>query len=115
MEQATVADTAASGENASEALALSRACTALWVATLALMTAFMQTAAPAQRYLIARKIAKNLAMLREEEQVFTAECRMIFGNLAQRWSAKADQLAPDDQRPRAPTGGLLQRAFAKAN
>ena len=91
-------------------LALQRACTALWVATLSLMTAFMHNTAPAHRYLIARKIAKNLAMLHEEEQVFTAECRMIFSNLAQRWTAKADQLALQDERPRGGIGqpGRLQ-------
>jgi hypothetical protein len=72
----------------------------------------MQTAAPAHRYLIARKIAKNLAMLREQEAVFSPECRMIFDNLAQRWSAKADQLAPGQDRPRDRMG-LLQAAIAK--
>ena len=102
MNTATAAH-AAGGDRASETLALARACTALWVATLSLMTAFMQTAAPAHRYLIARKIAKNLHLLREQEQVFTAECRMIFANLAQRWSARADQLAPGD-RPRSGMG-----------
>src|SRR5512140_1584043 len=81
-------------------IALQRACTALWVATLSLMTAFMHNNAPAHRYLIARKIAKNLAMLHREEQVFTRECRMIFANLAQRWTAKADQLAHQEDRPR---------------
>ena len=84
-------------------IALQRACTALWVATLSLMTAFMHNAAPAHRYLIARKIAKNLSMLHREESVFTAECRMIFSNLAQRWSAKAEQLALQDDQPR---GGI---------
>jgi hypothetical protein len=113
MEQVTAAPAATTGEQASEALALSRACTALWVATLSLMTAFMQTSAPAHRYLIARKIAKNLSMLREEEQVFTAECRMIFSNLAQRWSAKADRLAPGE---RPPSGlGVFPRGLVKAH
>ncbi len=84
-------------------IALQRACTALWVATLSLMTAFMHNNAPAHRYLIARKIAKNLSMLQREELVFTAECRMIFSNLAQRWTAKADQMAHQDEQPR---GGI---------
>jgi len=113
MQNATAAHAATSGEHASEALALSRACTALWVATLSLMTAFMQTSAPAHRYLIARKIAKNLAMLQDEERVFTTECRMIFANLAQRWSAKADQLAPTERS--AGGTGLMEHALAKAN
>jgi hypothetical protein len=85
-------------------LALQRACTALWVATLSLMTAFLHNTAPAHRYLIARKIARNLSTLHEEEQVFTVECRMIFSNQAQRWTAKADQLARQDDRPRGGIG-----------
>jgi hypothetical protein len=112
MQPATAADAATSGERASQALALSRACTALWVATLSLMTAFMQTSAPAHRYLIARKIAKNLTLLNEQHEVFTAECRTIFANLAQHWSGKADQLAPDGRGHRSRMS-LLQRAFAR--
>lgn len=110
MQNATAA-TAVPDAGASQVLALTRACTALWVATLSLMTAFMQTGAPAHRYLIARRIAKNLTMLREQEAVFGAESRMIFSNLAQRWSAKADALAP--REPSSGGMGLLQRAFAK--
>jgi hypothetical protein len=89
-------------QDGADYLALSRACTALWMATLSLMTAFMQTPAPAHRYLIARKIARNLGTLREQD-CFTREARMIFSNLSQRWSAKADQLAKQEDRPR---GGL---------
>lgn len=95
-----------------QALALSQACAALWMATLSLMTAFMQTPAPAHRYLIARKIARNLGLLREQD-CFTAECRMIFSNLSQRWSAKADQLARPDDGPRGGMG-LLQPALVKS-
>jgi len=87
---------------------LSRACAALWTATLALMTAFMQTPAPAHRYLIARKIARNLDLLHEQE-CFTVECRTIFANLSRRWSASADKLAQQDDRPRGGFG-LLQPA-----
>ncbi|HXD43099.1 MAG TPA: hypothetical protein VN649_21220 [Ramlibacter sp.] len=94
-----------------DALALSRACAALWLATLSLMTAFMQTGAPAHRYLIARKIAKNLGLLREQD-CFSAECRLIFSNLSQRWNAKADQLAAREDRPRGGIG-LLQPALLK--
>lgn len=112
MHHETAAHAATTESRARDKLALTQACSALWVATLSLMTAFMQTAAPAHRYLIARKIAKNLAMLREEEAVFSPECRMIFNNLAQRWSAKADRLAPAQGRPRDGTG-LLQAALAK--
>jgi len=93
------------------AVQLSRACAALWTATLALMTAFMQNQAPAHRVLIARKIAKNLKLLHEQE-CFTTECRMIFSNLAQRWTANADLLDRQDDHPRGGFG-LLQTAFAK--
>jgi hypothetical protein len=89
--------------DSADALALSRACVALWMATLSLMTAFMQTPAPAHRYLIARKIARNLGTLREQD-CFTRECRMIFANLSQRWTAKADQLARQEDRPRGGIG-----------
>jgi len=95
-----------------DALALSRACTALWMATLSLMTAFMQTGAPAHRYLIARKIAKNLGILREQD-CFTAECRTIFSNLSRHWNAKADRLAPHEDRPRGGLG-LLKPLMLKA-
>lgn len=93
------------------AVTLSQACAALWTATLALMTAFMQTPAPAHRILIARKIAKNLKLLHEQD-CFTTECRMIFSNLAQRWAAKADVLARQEDRPRGGFG-LLQPVHAK--
>lgn len=88
-----------------DALALSRACTALWVATLSLMAAFMQTSAPAHRYLIARKIARNLATLCEED-CFTADCRARFAKLSQHWSEKADQLGRQEDRPRGGIGFL---------
>jgi hypothetical protein len=95
------------------AVKLSRACAALWTATLALMTAFMQTPAPAHRVLIARKIAKNLKLLHEQE-CFTTECRMIFSNLGQRWTAKAELLARQDDRPRGGFG-LGQPALVKTH
>ncbi|MDP3759761.1 MAG: hypothetical protein Q8R01_04500 [Ramlibacter sp.] len=93
------------------ALKLSRACAALWTATLALMTAFMQNPAPAHRLLIARKIAKNLKVLHEQD-CFTLECRMIFSNLAQRWTANADLLARQEDQSRGGFG-LLTPALAK--
>lgn len=102
MNNQMAADAAGTRFRTDDTLALSRACAALWVATLSLMTAFMQTSAPAHRYLIARKIAKNLSMLREEEACFSSECRMIFANLSQRWSVKAEQLARID----GPHGGM---------
>lgn len=104
MHDETAAQAAAEQARASEQLALAHACSALWVATLALMTAFMQTAAPAHRYLIARKIARNLGTLHEEDAVFSTECRAVFHNLSQRWGAKADQLAPVHDPSHSGTG-----------
>ena len=83
---------------------LTRACNALWAATLSLMAAYMHTGAPAHRYLIAR----NFATLREQE-CFAAECQASFARLARHWSEKADQLAPREQHPRGGIGALLPR------
>jgi len=88
-----------------DALALSRACSALWIATLSLMAAFMQTSAPAHRYLIARKIARNLETLREQD-CFTPASRASFSKLSQRWTANADQLARQEDKPRGGIGFL---------
>jgi hypothetical protein len=89
-----------------DTLDLSRACTALWTATLSLMTAFMHTAAPAHRYLLARRIARNLATLREQE-CFTSQSRDAFARLSRRWDDKADRLDPqEDRRPRG--SGVLR-------
>ena len=92
---------------AADTLALSRACSALWTATLSLMAAFMQTSAPAHRYLIARKIARNLETLREQD-CFTSDCRATFSKLSQRWTAKADHIARQEDKPRGGMGGFLQ-------
>ncbi|HZY19019.1 MAG TPA: hypothetical protein VFE82_11095 [Ramlibacter sp.] len=64
---------------------------ALWLATLSLMAAFMQTQAPAHRYLMARRIARNFETLREQE-CFDADCRRRFARLGSRWQAQADRL-----------------------
>jgi hypothetical protein len=83
---------------------------ALWAATLALMTAFMRTRAPAHRYLLARRIARNFGALREQE-CFSRETRQSFSRLALRWGEKADALSPHP-----PTRGihtLLRRWTAR--
>lgn len=77
---------------------LQHASRALWLATLSLMTAFMRTQAPAHRYLMARRIARNFETLREQE-CFSADCRRRFERLGRRWHAQADRL---EGRP-APT------------
>lgn len=69
---------------------LAAASRALWMATLALMTAFMQTAAPAHRYLLARRIARNFDTLARQE-CFESGCRASFGRLAKRWQARSEQ------------------------
>ena len=72
---------------------LAEASRALWLATLALMTAFMQLQAPAHRYLLARRIARNLHMLGEQE-CFSAECRRRFARLGLRWEHRAQRVRP---------------------
>jgi hypothetical protein len=72
---------------------LAEASRALWLATLALMTAFMQMQAPAHRYLLARRIARNLGTLREQE-CFSADSRHRFGRLQQRWERNALRFKP---------------------
>lgn len=64
---------------------------ALWLATLSLMTAFMQTRAPAHRCLMARRIARNFETLRAQE-CFSDDCRRRFERLGTRWHAQADKL-----------------------
>jgi hypothetical protein len=92
-----------------DAQALARACSALWTATLSLMAAFMHNGAPAHRYLIARKIARNLTTLHEQQECFTEETRATFAKLSRRWSDKADRLAPEEQRPRGGIGLMIPR------
>ena len=89
--------------------ALADASRALWLATLSLMTAFMHTVAPAQRYLLAKRIARNFRTL-VEQPCFTARDRDRFAQLAERWEVKADRLSPHEV---APTSGwrLLERLF----
>jgi hypothetical protein len=80
---------------------------ALWLATLGLMTAFMQTPAPAHRYLLARRISRNLETLSQQE-CFDSGCRASFGRLGRRWQARSEQFAP---RPARETGGFLRFLF----
>jgi hypothetical protein len=89
---------------------LASACTALWTATLSLMAAFMQTPAPAHRLLMARRIARNLSTLQEQD-CFSTASRASFAKLSRRWSDKADRLAPEGQRPRGGIGVLHARLF----
>lgn len=72
---------------ASVPAALAQACGALWMATLSLMTAYMQQGAPAHRLLLARRIARNLDTLSAQE-CFSAASRRKFAQLAARWQAR---------------------------
>ncbi|HSI55029.1 MAG: hypothetical protein ACAH21_13565 [Ramlibacter sp.] len=92
---------------AADMAALSRACAALWTANLSLMTAFMQVQAPAHRYLMARKVARNFNTL-ADQPCFSAASRESFARLAGRWTVKADRLSPHEVRPRKGPG-LLAR------
>ena len=95
-----------------ELAALSQACASLWLATLSLMTAFMQQPAPAHRYLLARRIARNLATLRAQPECFSAATLAKFKALESRWQKKAERLAPVPEEP-AGVLGRLQRLFAR--
>ena len=86
------------------AQALAGANRALWLATLGLMTAFMQTAAPAHRYLLARRISRNFETLSHQE-CFDTGCRASFGRLGHRWLARSEQFAP---KPVQPIRGFLR-------
>jgi hypothetical protein len=71
----------------------------LWLATLSLMTAFMQTQAPAHRYLMARRIARNFETLCGQE-CFSPDCRGRFERLGRRWHATAERLRPGTEPSR---------------
>jgi hypothetical protein len=91
-------------------LQLAQASRALWAATLSLMTAFMQTPAPAHRYLLARRIARNFETLAGQE-CFDRGCRASFDRLAQRWQANSEQFAPGRTEAASRVRGLLRFLF----
>lgn len=78
------------------------------MATLSLMTAFMQTAAPAHRFLLSRRIARNFDTLARQD-CFDSGCRASFGRLATRWQARSEQLDPN--RATEQRHGLLRLLF----
>jgi hypothetical protein len=79
---------------------LASAYRALWLATLSLMTAFMQTQAPAHRHLIAGRIGRNFETLSHPNDCFDSGCRATFAGLAQHWAQKAEQFAPQSRDER---------------
>lgn len=86
---------------------LQEASRALWLATLSLMTAFLQTQAPAHRYLLARRIARNFGTLQAQD-CFSLDCRSRFGKLQARWTAQADRLR-EGEPVRSPWQQVLRR------
>jgi hypothetical protein len=78
--------------DAAQSARLAEASRALWLATLALMTAFLHNPAPAHRLLLARRISRNLHTLSGQD-CFDGGCRARFARLAQRWQARAELLA----------------------
>jgi hypothetical protein len=72
---------------------LAQASRALWSATLSLMTAFMQTPAPAHRLMLARRIARNFETL-ADQPCFDEAARAGFERLRARWAAKVERLTP---------------------
>lgn len=90
--------------------ALAQACTSLWLATLSLMTAYMHNGAPAHRYLLAKRIARNFATLCAQES-FGPNTQAYFAKLARRWARTAEQLSPQGEAPGVFT--RLQRLFAR--
>jgi len=95
-----------------ELAALSQACSSLWLATLSLMTAFMKQPAPAHRYLLARRIARNFATLRAQPECFSAATLAKFEAMEARWTKKAERLSPVREEP-AGVLGRLQRLLAR--
>src|SRR4051794_20540846 len=95
---------AASGPPAEAAAALATANRALWLATLSLMTAFMQVHAPAHRLLRARRTARNSDPLPRQE-CFDEGPRASFPRLQARWQAHAEQFDP---KPAPVLAGLFR-------
>lgn len=89
-----------------ERVRLTEAVRALWTATLALMTAFMQVPAPAHRYLLAQRISRNLDTLAAQD-CFEPGCRGRFERLARRWRGRALEFAPQRSPARTRLRDLL--------
>ncbi|MEY4654181.1 MAG: hypothetical protein RI884_2762 [Pseudomonadota bacterium] len=68
---------------------LQQACRALWRSTLALMNTYLQTRGPAQRVMLARRIARNVRTLQRESARFAPASREAFVRLARRWAQLA--------------------------
>lgn len=96
-----------------ELAALSQACASLWLATLSMMTAFMQQPAPAHRLLLARRIARNFATLQAQPECYSRTTLEKFAQLEQRWRLKAERLSPAGEEQASGVLTRLQRLFAR--
>lgn len=65
---------------------LNQACRALWRATLSLMNTYLRTRGPAQRVMLARRIARNFQTLERQSPQFAPGSREAFARLARRWA-----------------------------
>ena len=95
-----------------QAVALAAASHTLWLATVSLMTAYMRTQAPAHRFLLARRIARNFHTLHDQD-CFNAPSRATFWKLHLRWSDLAQAFAPVPERRRRGLGRFMYLAYAK--
>lgn len=68
---------------------LAHACRDLWRATLRLMTAYLRSPGPAQRVMLARRIARNFHTLERGAACFAPHSRDAFARLARRWAVLA--------------------------
>lgn len=68
---------------------LQQACRALWRATLSLMNTYLRTRGPAQRVMLARRIARNFQTLERESPRFAPGSREAFARLSRRWAQLA--------------------------
>lgn len=68
---------------------LAQACRDLWRTTLSLMKAYLRAAGPAQRVMLARRIARNFHTLERQASCFAPNSRSAFARLARRWAGLA--------------------------
>ena len=99
--------------HAEQAAQLAQACHALWLATLSLMTAFMQAPQPAHRLLLARRVARNLRTLQERPSPFDEKSLAKFAQLQQRWDRKVQALSPEGEQVESGAMGWLRRLLPR--
>lgn len=68
---------------------LAQACRDLWHATRTLMKAYLLAGGPAQRVMLARRIARNVHTLERQADCFAPNSRGELARLARRWAGLA--------------------------